>query len=185
MKIYRSQTNFFFLLIRYRIFNMRDLSRYYDPTFKQRVVEYYLKNKPNVSFRFVGDLFQIKGGHVTVKRWCDRYNGTIASLEQWHRSGRPSILNKQQVNELIIKVVRSHNHLSRPINYVEIANSVRQTTDVNISLRTVRRYGQKSGVKSKKTIKRTYTESEYKSIDLRSSTISLIISIIYYLFCLQ
>ena len=61
---------------------MSTLSRYHDPVFKQRVVEYYLRNKTNVSFRFVGHLFQIKGEYVTVKRWHDRYNGTITLLEQ-------------------------------------------------------------------------------------------------------
>ena len=73
---------------------MSRLPRYYDATFKQRVVEYYIQNQPNVSFRFVADLFQIKGGHKTVKRWFDRYDGTVLSLQQQHRSGRPSILNK-------------------------------------------------------------------------------------------
>ena len=66
---------------------MSDLSRYYDSTFKQCVTEYYFQNKPNFSFRFVGDLFQIKGGHVRVRRWCDRYDGKIASLVQQYRFG--------------------------------------------------------------------------------------------------
>ncbi len=87
---------------------MDNLPRYYDPLFKQRLVEYYLKNQPNVSFRFVANLFQIMGGHKTVRRWFDRYDGTVASLQQKYRSGRPPILNKQQVNKLITKVVRSH-----------------------------------------------------------------------------
>jgi transposase len=164
---------------------MSALSRYYDPVFKQRVVEYYLRNKPNVSFRFVGDLFQIKGGHVTVKRWHDRYDGTMASLEQRYRSGRPSKLNIQQVNDLITKVVRSHNHLARAINYNKIANSIKQKTNMNISLRTVRRYGQKSGIKPKKTTKRTYTESKYKSMYSSSPTISLFVSNIFHLYCFQ
>jgi hypothetical protein len=60
---------------------MNNLSRYYDPFFKQRVVEHYLKNQPNVSFQFIANLFQIKGGHKTVKRWFDRYDGTVASLQ--------------------------------------------------------------------------------------------------------
>jgi transposase len=98
-----------------------------------------------------------------VKRWFDRYDGTVASLQQKHRSGRPPILNKQQVNKLITKVVRSHNRLSSTIDYIKIANFIGQETNINISFRTIRRYGQNSGIRYKKTIKRTYTESEYKA----------------------
>jgi transposase len=137
---------------------MSKLPRYYDATFKQRVVEYYIQNQPNVSFRFVADLFQIKGGHKTVKRWFDRYDGTVLSLQQQHRSGRPSILNKEQAKQLITKVIRTHNHEARAIDYVKIANSIRQQTNIPISLRTVQRYGQQSGIRSKRTIKRTYRE---------------------------
>ena len=122
---------------------------------------------------------------MTDRQWCDRHDGKIASLEQRYRSGRPSKLVKQQVDQLITKVVRSHNHMLRPINYIEIVKSIWQKTNMNISLRTVRRYGQKSGVKSKKTMKRTDTEGEYKSIYSRSSTISFFISNIFRLFCFQ
>jgi len=120
---------------------MDNLARYYDPLFKQRVVEYYLKNQPNVSFRFVANLFQIMGEHKTVKRRFDRYDGTVASLQQKYRSGRPPILNKQQVNKLITKVVRSHNRLSSTIDYIKITNSIRRETNINVSLRTIQRYG--------------------------------------------
>lgn len=50
--------------------------------YEQRVVKYCLRNKSNVSFQFVGDLFQMKRGHAAVKQWCDRYDVTITSLEQ-------------------------------------------------------------------------------------------------------
>lgn len=43
---------------------------------------------------------------------------------------------------------------------------------MNISLQKFCRYGQKSGVKSKKTIKRIYTEGEYKNIYSRPCAIS-------------
>ncbi|CAF3491093.1 unnamed protein product [Rotaria sp. Silwood2] len=105
------------------------------------------------------------GGHKTVKRWFDRYDGTVASLQQKYRSGRPPILNKQQVNKLITKVVRSHNRLSSTIDYIKITNSIRQETNINVSLRTIRRCGQNSGIKYKKTIKRTYTEMSDISCD--------------------
>jgi len=130
---------------------MNNLPQYYDALFKQRVVEYYLQNQPNVSFRYVANIFQIKGGHTTVKRWFDKYDGTLVLLQHQHRSGRPRILNKQQVNDLITEVVRSHNRLSRVINFSEITNFIRQKANITISLQTVQLYGQNSGIKWKKS----------------------------------
>jgi transposase len=142
---------------------MNSLSRYYDAVFKQRVVEYYLQNQPNLSFRYVANIFQIKGGHATVKRWFDRYNGTVSSLQQRYRSGRPPILNKQKINQYITEPIRSYNRRSHTIDYRQITNYVRQKTNINVSLRTVERYGKNAGIKPMKSIKRTYTECEYKS----------------------
>jgi transposase len=164
---------------------MTNLPRYYDPLFKQLVVEYYLQDQPNVSFQFVGKIFQINGGHVTLKQWFDRYDGTIVSLQQRYRSGRPRILSKRQVNQLVTKIVYSHNRLSRPINYKKITNSIRQKTNTNVSIRTVRRYGKNSGIKQRKTIKRTYGESEYKNAQSLPLSILLFVLIVFHLFCLQ
>ncbi|CAF2678084.1 unnamed protein product [Rotaria sp. Silwood2] len=122
---------------------MNNVTQYSDPLFKQRVVEYYLKNQlPN--------------------RWLDRYDGTFASLQQKYHSGRPPILNKQQINQLIIKVVRSLNRLLRTINYAKIANFIRQETNTNVSLRTVSRYEKNIGIKQKKTVKPTYRETKLR-----------------------
>ncbi|CAF3365655.1 unnamed protein product [Rotaria sp. Silwood2] len=88
---------------------MNNLSRYYDASFKQRVIEYYLQNQPNF----------------------DRYDGAILSLQQQKRSGRPSILNQEQIDQFITRVVRSHN---------------------------LQRYGKKNDIKPKKTIKHTDKE---------------------------
>jgi hypothetical protein len=75
--------------------NTNNLSRYYDAAFKQRIVEYYLQNQPN------------QRRHTIVKRWFDRYDGTVSSLPQQYRSGRPSILNKQEINQYTTQPVRS------------------------------------------------------------------------------
>ncbi|CAF3946324.1 unnamed protein product [Rotaria sp. Silwood1] len=88
---------------------MSDSSRYYESSFKKRVIDFYLRNQPNLSFRSVANHFQIPGGHATVKRWYDRSNGNISSLQHHHRSGRASILNKKQINNFITMVIRSHN----------------------------------------------------------------------------
>ncbi|CAF3879645.1 unnamed protein product [Rotaria sp. Silwood1] len=103
---------------------MSDSSRYYESSFKKRVIDFYLRNQPNLSFRSVANHFQIPGGHATVKRWYDRSNGNISSLQHHHRSGRASILNKKQINNFITMVIRSHNRLSRPINYAKLVKFV-------------------------------------------------------------
>ncbi|CAF4985784.1 unnamed protein product [Rotaria sp. Silwood1] len=91
---------------------MSDSSRYYEPSFKKCVIDFYLRNQSNLSFRSVANHFQIPGGHATVKRWYDRYNGNVSSLQHHHRSGRAPILNKKQINQIIMMVIRSHNRLS-------------------------------------------------------------------------
>lgn len=105
-----------------------------------------------------------KGGHKTVKRWFDRYDGAIVSLQQRPRSGRPSILNQRQVGQLIVDTVRSHNRLAHAVHYPEITRCINQKIDCNISSRTVRRYGKENNIRQKKTIKRTYRESQRNSI---------------------
>ncbi|CAF1027512.1 unnamed protein product [Rotaria sp. Silwood1] len=137
---------------------MNNLSRYYDASFKQRVIEYYLQNQPNLSFRFVAKFFHIHGDHATVKRWFDRYDGTILSLQQQMRSGRPQILNQEEIDQFITRVICSHNRMSRSIKYSKIMDLIHQKTKLNISTRTVQRYGKKNGIKSRKMIKRTAKE---------------------------
>jgi hypothetical protein len=57
----------------------------------------------------------------------------------------------------------SYNRRSHTIDYRQITNYVRQKTNINVSLRTVERYGKNAGIKPMKSIKQTYTECEYKS----------------------
>jgi transposase len=140
---------------------MSNSSRYYDSTFKQRVVEHYINHHSGSSFHAVAKLFKIKGGHKTVKRWCDQYDGTIQSLEQHHRSGRPAKLTHQQVINLIIQPIKKSNQSHTVIHYPEITSNIRQNINNTISYSTVRRLGKQANIKNKKTIKRTYTESNY------------------------
>lgn len=117
---------------------MNNLSRYYDPLFKQHVVEYHLKNRSNVSLRFVSDIFQIKGGYQTVKRWFDRYDGTIESLQQ-SRSGRPPILNQRPVGQLIVDTfhewkerIRQNSLLTEEYLVLTMTNEWYKTREINI-----------------------------------------------------
>ncbi|CAM4791237.1 unnamed protein product [Rotaria magnacalcarata] len=42
-------------------------------------------------FHSVANFFQIPCDYASGKRWYDRYNGILSSLQHHHRSGRPSI----------------------------------------------------------------------------------------------
>ncbi|CAF4043128.1 unnamed protein product [Rotaria sp. Silwood1] len=122
---------------------MNNLSRYYEASFKQCIIEYYLQNQPNVSFRSVAKVFHIHGGHATVKRWFNKYDGTILSLQQQKCSRRPPILNQEQIDQFITRVVRSHNHMPCSINYNKTTYLIRQKTKSNISVRRVQHCGRR------------------------------------------
>jgi transposase len=143
---------------------MSNLPYYYDTQYKQRVVEHYINNQPNTSYTAVAKLFNIKGGRITVKRWYNQYDGTLQSLEQHHRSGRPSILTHQQVNNLIIQPIKKANQSHTVIHYTDLLPKIRENINNNISIQTVSRIGKQAAIKNKKTVKRTYTESNYTYI---------------------
>jgi hypothetical protein len=68
---------------------------------------------------------------------------------------------------------------------VIMVGTSRNHPNTNVSVRAVRRYGENSGIKQKKTIKRTYRESEYKGVQQPPITILLIVLTVFHLFRLQ
>jgi transposase len=135
-----------------------NLSRYYDPAFKQRVLEYYTNANPPINFTCLAERFDIKGGHETVKRWHDAWNGKTSSLNHKLRPGRPPILNSKQMKKHILKPIRNANRSCKAIHYTDIIDDIRRNTNTNISLNTVRRLGRKMNIKQKRTVKRTRPE---------------------------
>jgi transposase len=134
---------------------MTTISRYYDITYKQSVVNYYIKYQTNISFGHVARQFNIKGGESTVRRWYNQRH----SLKTKPRSGRPSILTKDQIDTYIKKKITEKNRSSEPIHYTQLLPIIKRATKKNPSLRTVQRYGkEKGGIKMKRTIKRTVDE---------------------------
>jgi len=134
---------------------MTTTSRYYDITYKQRVVNYYMQHQPNISFGRVATIFNLKGGESTVRRWYNQRH----SLDTKPRSGRPSILSIEEINTHIKKKIVEKNRLSEPIHYTQLLPMVKHVTNKHLSLRTLRRYGkEKCGIKMKRTIKRTENE---------------------------
>lgn len=129
--------------------------RYYDTSFKEHVVAYYSRNHQSTTFDAVATLFDIRGGGRTVQRWFKRRH----SLETRPRSGRPTILNAQQMNDHILTPIRRSNRTSTAARYTDLLPTVRARTGTNVSLSTIQRYGHnRLGIKKKKTSKRTVQE---------------------------
>jgi hypothetical protein len=130
-------------------------SHHYSTTYKQEVVNYYITHQPHISFRAVATLFHIKGGHRTVSRWYKRRN----SLETKPRSGRPAILNQDEINTHIGTKMLRKNRRSTGVHYTDIIDDVKKNTRKNPALRTIQNYGKKKlGIRKKKTSKRTSQE---------------------------
>lgn len=136
-------------------------SHHYSTTYKQEVVNYYITHQPHISFRALATLFHIKGGHRTVSRWYKRRN----SLETKPRTGRPTILNQDEINTSINARIVRKNHKPTPVHYTDILEKVKNETRKNPSLRTIQRYGHtKLGIKNKQTAKRTANECKQKHL---------------------
>ncbi len=130
-------------------------SHHYSTIYKQEVVNYYITHQPHISFQAVATLFHIKGGHRTVSRWYKRRN----SLETKPRSGRPTILNQDEINTHIGTKMLRKNRQPTAVHYTDIIDDVKKNTRKEISLPTIRRYGyDRLGIRKKKTSKRTSQE---------------------------
>jgi len=129
-------------------------SRYYGSEFKRSVVEDYIENHSGPSFRSTARKFRIKGGHKTVKRWFDAYDGTLSSLDAEIRSGRPRILTPHEVNLTITTPIRRKNRSFQAVKYSDLVPFVEEVTGKTPSLSTIKRYGNEQENKAKTTIKK-------------------------------
>lgn len=130
-------------------------AHHYSTTYKQEVVNYYITHQPHISFRALATLFDIKGGHRTVSRWYKRRN----SLETKPRSGRPTILNQDEINTHIGTKMLRKNRQPIAVHYTDILDDVKKNTRKNPALRTIQNYGKKKlDIRKKKTSKRTNQE---------------------------
>lgn len=132
----------------------------YSPEYKRDVVEYYIQNCSGESFSSTAQKFRIVGGHVTVKRWFDAYDGTLASLAPAFRSGRPRILTDHEVNLIITTPIRRKNRSYQAVKYSDLVPLVEEVTGKIPSLSTIKRYGKQQENKGKSTIKKRKWEGE-------------------------
>jgi hypothetical protein len=126
----------------------------YSPLFKHNILLQYTPNQRHNGFDTLARRFNITGGGSTIKYWYDRWDGTPNSLEHQRGAGRSTLLNTQEMNQYILKPIKTKNKHHRPVHYTEIHQMIKTKITKPISLSTIQRYGkEKLGIKKKRTKK--------------------------------
>jgi transposase len=119
---------------------------------KHLILTAHSTRQPTPSFRSLAYEFSIAGGHQTIANWYNQWNGTIESLKEGKKSGRPRILSKSEVTRHIQQPVKRKNHAHQPIHYTELLPRIIANSGKKPSIQTIRRYGrQEAGIKQKRT----------------------------------
>jgi hypothetical protein len=132
----------------------------YSPELKHRILTRYTSDPDTNSYRSLSLLYGLAPDGRTIKRWKKQWNGTLASLRDKQRSGRPRLLTRQQVHSYIRQPVVASNRSHTPINYPTLHTRISQTNAAPVSLRSVQRYGASAvGIKPMTTRLKTAHES--------------------------
>ena len=135
------------------------VKRNFTAELKQVILEQYSPRDRAHSFAALARLFTVKGGKGTVERWHQQWNGTVESLKQKKRSGRPSLLKKEERRRHILIPIQRRDRSHTPILYPELLGRVIVNSGRKLSLRTLQRYGKKDeGIKYKRTMATTVNE---------------------------
>lgn len=135
------------------------IMKQFTPEQKHEILLEYQPHSPTHSFPALARRHSVPGGKMTVCRWHQRWNGTVASLERLKVSGRPHVLTQQEVQQHIAAPIRQLNRTHQRVRYTTIAESLREKTHKSISDRTVRRIGKEQlGARKTKGLKRTVEE---------------------------
>jgi hypothetical protein len=127
---------------------------------KHHILLEYRPHSPTHSFSALAATHGVAGGKRTIMRWHKQWNGTAQSLEHRKGAGRPRVLSRVQVTRHVRTPILAANRSHRPIHYTSLLPKAQQKTHKQISIRTLRRYGQQQlHVKQKHTTKRTADES--------------------------
>jgi len=128
---------------------------------KHHILLEYAAHDTTRSFAALARRHGIKGGWRVLQRWHQRWDGTPASLQEQPRSGRPRVLSRAQISRHVRAPILAANRAHRAISYTQLLPDVRQKTGIDVSLRSLQRYGKEElGARDKHTKKRTADESE-------------------------
>lgn len=132
----------------------------FTPELKHHILSQYQPYSRTNSFEALARRYAVQGGKATIQYWHARWNGSAASLERKTVSGRPRKLSSAQVQRHVVKKIETANKRSQAVHYPSLLPAVQAATGTDLSLRTLRRYGQEQGTKNKRAKKRTADESE-------------------------
>lgn len=129
------------------------------PEQKHSILTHWSARRTGETLNQILALHDVTASRQAVVQWQRQWDGTVVSLQQKQKTGRPHKLSKAQISRHIAAPIRNANRASRPITYPKLLLQVQAATDTEISLRTIQRYGKEElGVKSKKGVKRTSDE---------------------------
>jgi transposase len=115
---------------------------HYDPSFKQRVLEWYEEQDPKPSWRAVAEHWRVKSEN-SVRQWYADWDGTVESLARKHGGGRKRKLTEEESKAHIKDFVIEKNREGKAVCYADAQKRVKEETGKDVSVRTVRRYGLK------------------------------------------
>lgn len=131
----------------------------YSPLFKHNILTQYIPHQRKNGFDSLAHRFNINSGGKTIKRWYDRWNGTVASLERSVGSGRTTIMKSNDMKKYITTPIRRKNKKNEAVHYSTLQSAIRSKYSNSISSRSIRRYGkERLGIRKKKTKKCTTLE---------------------------
>lgn len=136
----------------------------FPPEQKHSILLEYEARRAGGSFAALAARHGVAGGARTVQRWHARWDHTPLSLQHSPMSGRPRKLSRAQVVQHVRPPLLRANRAFRKIRYPKVAEAAREATGVEVSLRTVQRYGKEEcqGKKGRGK-KRTAAERQYSS----------------------
>jgi hypothetical protein len=128
---------------------------------KHHILLDYSPGVRGCGFKALAARHGIKGGATLLSEWHRRWNGTVQSLEEGKRSGRPRTFSSAQVRRHIAAPIRNANRAARAVAYPALLTQVQAATQSNGSLSTVKRYGKEElQATSKHGKKRTSEECQ-------------------------
>src|ERR1700741_401282 len=89
--------------------------KHFTPEQKHEILIEYQRYSRTHSFSSFALRHSVHGGERTVRNWYQRWDGTVASLQQRKGAGRPNILTPTEAQHNIQKPIRRSNRLAQQV----------------------------------------------------------------------
>ena len=132
----------------------------YTSQFKHKVLEEYRPGIFGYGFKSLAKRFKIQGGHKLIMNWYDQWDGTVESLNQNRKGGRPRTMTQEEVKKHILQFVESMNIKRVHVNYKIVQAQIKSVLKQEVPIRTIRQYGKDNGIKWKKTRETTLRDGQ-------------------------